>query len=42
MNNKSLNAQCAAPRAAYVNKGYTQRMEPDAIIAALKAIQKQT
>jgi len=27
-------------RAAYVNKDYTQRMEPDDIIAALEAIQK--
>lgn len=28
-------------RAAYVNKNYTQRMEPDDIIAALEIIQKQ-
>lgn len=28
-------------RAAYVNKNYTQRMEPEDIIAALEAIQKQ-
>lgn len=28
-------------RAAYANKDYTQRMEPDDIMAALKAIQNQ-
>jgi hypothetical protein len=42
MNHKSLNSQCAAVRATYVNNDYTQRMGLDDILAALKAIQKQT